>query len=254
MSSKNQTSHFRKAGVLLAAVVGVGVTACVLAPRAKADTYDKMTMLTFNEPVQVMNTVLQPGTYMFRLLDWNRHIIVITNQNRSHPYGIILATPAYRVFPTEKAMVTFWETPPGSVKAVRYWWYPGDYYGWEFQYPTQLKTVSAVSQTSAPQPAAPAPAPQAEAAPAPEPVTAPEPAPAPPQTAQNEQPQPEAQPPVEIAQNNPPPAPSATPETPAQPEQQPQQLPQTASPYPLIGLAGLFSMASYFGLRARVNR
>ncbi len=224
-------------GLSLAVLLGIGTAASLLAPHAKADTWDKMTLLTFSEPVQVMNTYLEPGTYMFRILDTDRHIIAITNKDRSKPYGIVFAVAAYRVFPADKAQVTFWETPPGTVKAVRYWWYPGDTNGQEFTYPTNLREVAAVTP---PPPPAPAPAPQVAEAGPPQPVAPPAP--------QVQQPQPEPQPPVEIAQNNPPPAP-------AQPEQPPQQeLPKTASPYPMIGLVGLLSLGSYLSLRLKSSR
>lgn len=248
MDSQIRTRNLRsKVGLSLAVLLGVGATTSLLTTHAKADTWDKMTKVTFSEPVQVMNTYLPAGTYMFRLLDWQRHIIAVTNGDRSKPYAIILAIPAHRTFPTEKAEFTFWETPPGSVKAVRYWWYPGDEDGQEFTYPGNLRQVAAVTSSPAPQ----QPATQAEAAPAPQPVN-PEPAPAPPAVAQNNE-ETAPQPPVEIAQNQPP-APAPAPQAEPQSNQQQQQLPKTASPYPMIGLAGLLSLGSYLGLRFKLSR
>jgi hypothetical protein len=261
-------SHIRtRVGVFIAACSGLALMACLLAPGLKADTWDKTTFLTFNEPTQVMNTYLEPGTYMFKLANSqsDRHIVQIFNENRSHLYGTVLAIPAYHVAPVSKTVVTFWETPPGTVKAVRDWFYPGDDFGQEFSYPTQLRQVAALTPPAfaVPAPAPPPPAPQPEAV-APQPTEIIPPPEADQQTA-TEQPTaaeqqsaPEQQEPVEIAQNNPPPAPPPiqTP-PPALPDQQQspsQSLPQTASPYPMIGIAGILSLGLYLALRARPVR
>lgn len=241
-------SHFRiKTGVSLAALTGLALT-CLLTSRAKADDWDKTTFLTVNQPVQVMNTYLEPGTYMFKLANSDRHIVQIFNKDRSHLYNTIFAVPNYRVNVTDRPVFTYWETPPGSVKAIRAWFYPDDHYGQEFTYPTQLRQVAAVTSLQVPAPAAPAQEPA---------VSTPAPAPAPiPEPEAQELAPPQPQEPVEIAQNNPPPpptAPEAQEPTPIQnqPDQQNESLPRTASPYPLIGLAGLFSLALLLGLRLK---
>lgn len=248
-------SHFRNwTGISLAAVGGVALMASMLTLRARADSWDKTTFLTVSEPTQVMNTYLEPGTYMFKLANSDRHIVQIFNSDRSHLINTIIAVPNYRVNITDRPVFTFWETPPGTVKAVRAWFYPGDHYGQEFTYPTNLRQVAAVTPppppapglvpaepevSAPPPPAAPAPEPQAE-------VTPQEPAP--------------PQEPVEIAQNNPPPAPPPAPaaQEPAQSQSPAQsndsELPKTASLYPLIGLGGFFFFALYFGLRLKQSR
>lgn len=242
------TSHFRvKSGVLMAAFSGLALTT-FLTYRAQADSWDKMTLLTISEPTQVMNTYLEPGTYMFRLANSDRHIVQIFNSDRSHLINTVLAIPNYRFNATDRTQFTFWETPPGTAKAVRAWFYPGDHYGQEFTYPTDLRQIAALTPPSLPAPAPP-PVPEAALAPPPEPAPAPEP----PQAAV--EPAPQEQPPVEIAQNSPPPAPEPAAQQPVQtaaPE--PESLPKTASPYPAIGLGGLLSLGLYFGLRAKQFR
>ncbi len=65
----------------------------------------------------------------------------------------------------------------------------------------------------------------------------------------------QAPPSAEVAQVTPPPPVEAAPAQPQQPQtsDQPAQapLPQTASPYPLIGLAGLAVIGLYAGLRLK---
>ena len=222
---------------VLATFCGVVLAAGVFAFRANADQWDKKTILTVNEPIQVRDRLLQPGTYVFKLADSSsdRHIVQIFNQDQSHIIDTILAIPNYRLKPTGHSQFMFWETPPGSAKAMRAWFYPGDNFGQEFQYPKHLAMLT--------QPEAAAPAPPAQ--PAPEPAAEPAPAPVPAPEAKAEEP-PQREEPTQIAQNTTPePAP-----TPA-PEEEPKKLPKTASAYPLIGLAGFLSVGLYGLLRLK---
>jgi hypothetical protein len=246
-------SNFLKKLTLGGAVVGgIVLTASIVTFRAQADTWDKMTLLTVDQPTQVSDTYLEPGTYMFKLANSDRHIVQIFDKDRSHLINTIIAIPSYRVFPTSDTKISYWETPPGTAKAVRTWYYPGDVDGQEFRYPKNLRQIAAV--TPLPSFAPQAPAAEETPAPAPAPVaTEPEP-PAP--QALEQAPPPPAQEPVEIAQNTPPPspppaspAPAAAPAPAAQPEEQ--SLPKTASPYPLFGLGGLAALGLYAVLRIK---
>lgn len=229
----------------LAVLCGMALAISVATTPARADQWNKKTILTVNETVQVRDTVLEPGQYVLKLLDSpsDRHIVQIFNRDQTHIINTVLAIPRERVYPTDKTEFTFWETPPGNVRALRTWFYPGDNFGQEFPYPKHLQQVAMLMS-----PPAPAPEPAAEPAAAnPEPSPE-EPAaepPAQPEAAAPE-PAPAEQQPAEVAQNTPPA------ETPAQsaPEQ-PAELPKTGSPYPAIGIAGvlLLGLASLLRLK-----
>jgi hypothetical protein len=211
-------------------------------PTLRADEWDKRTVLTINQAIQVPSTVLQPGTYVFRLLDSpsNRDIVQIYDQTEQHLITTILALPNYRLEPTGKTVFTFWETPAGNPPAVRAWFYPGDNYGQEFVYPKGWATqVTASNAAPAPQPppAAPAPPPQQQA----------ESTPPPPPPAAEPAPEPAPQPQTEPQQAAPAPAPEPQP-APSEPE-----LPHTASSVPLVGLAGVMSLAGFGILRRRAT-
>jgi hypothetical protein len=220
--------------LLAAGLIGCGVGAVGLAfsPTAQADAWNKKTIVTVNEPIIAGNVVLEPGTYVWKLLDSpsERHVVQIFNRDENHVYTTVIAIPNYRLRPTDHTQFTFWETPNGVPKAVRAWFYPGDNFGQEFAFPkklvAQLAAAVPVPVPEVYQPAEPTPepaaAPAAEPEPQPEPTPAPEAAPAP-------EPQPAPQ-----AQSAPAP----------QPVQQPQSLPKTASYFPLIGLAGLLSLGA----------
>ncbi len=232
-------SHFPvKSWMTLAMLCGIALS--VVAFRAQADQWDKRTILTIDQPIQVMNTFLEPGKYVFKLADSNsdRHIVQIFNGDQTHIIDTILAIPNYRLQPTGNSRFMFWETPPGSVRALRAWFYPGDNFGQEFRYPKQLRQL-AVAQTTVV---------TAQAPPPPEVTLPPEPEkPAPPPEPQVETPNPPPpEEPVVIAQNNPPPPPP-----PEAPPPAPVELPKTATPYPVIGLGGLLSLGLYGLLQLR---
>jgi hypothetical protein len=216
---------------LVVALASVGLLGIAVAPSARADEWNKLTVMTVNEPIQVPNKVLPPGTYVVKLLDSpsDRHIVQIFNKDQTHLETTILAIPNYRIQPTGKTVFTFWETPPGQPKALRAWFYPGDNFGQEFAYPKSAATqIAAVAHEAVPTTEATQPAelPKAE-------VT---------------QTQPEPQ---QEAQNTPPPAPEPAAEPAPEPTAPaPQELPKTASPYPLIGLAGILSLGLFALVRA----
>jgi outer membrane biosynthesis protein TonB len=190
----------------------------------------------------VQDTYLEPGTYVFKLLDSssNRDIVQIYNSDENHLINTIMAIPNYRLQPTGNTRFTFYETPPGTARAMHAWFYPGDNFGQEFRYPKQLHQLEIAQVTPAPvvtRPPEPPPPPIVTQPAQPEPV---------PQAAVPEQPKQEE---TVIAQNNPPPAPEVTPAP--EPQPQPTQLPQTATPYPLLGLLGLISLAGYALLRVK---
>jgi hypothetical protein len=218
---------------LFLTVATVGLLGVALAPNAPADEWNKKTIMTVNEPIQVPNKVLPAGKYVIKLLDSpsDRHIVQIFNADETQIQTTILAIPNYRLQPTGKTVFTFWETPPGQPKALRAWFYPGDNFGQEFAYPKSAAVeIAAVSHQTVPTTEATEPAqlPQAE-------VT---------QTA------PEA--PQEVAQNTPPPAPepALAPAPEPTPAPVPQELPKTASPLPLIALGGIFSLGLFALVRA----
>ncbi|MGA2877996.1 MAG: hypothetical protein ABSG13_03515 [Bryobacteraceae bacterium] len=217
---------------LVVAMASVGLLGVALAPGARADEWNKLTVLTVDEPIQVPNKVLPAGTYVVKLLDSpsDRHIVQIFDKDQKHLQTTILAIPNYRIQPTGRTVFTFWETPPGQPKALRAWFYPGDNFGQEFAYPK-----SAAAQIAA---VAHEPVPTTEAT---QPAELPK--------AEVTQTQPEPQ--QEVAQNTPPPAPQeAAPAPEPVPAPEPQELPKTASPYPLIGLAGIFSLGLFALVRA----
>jgi hypothetical protein len=223
---KPQSNFINRSRAAVFALSGAALAIGLASIPVQADEWNKKTVLTIDQPMQVYDTYLEPGQYVFKLLDSqsDRHIVQIFNAEQTHLITTILAIPDYRVQVTGKSRFTMWETPAGYVAALKEWYYPGDNFGQEFRYPKNLRAIE-VAQTFAP-------------APPPPPVAESEPAPAPQEQAQVEEQQ------TIIAQNEPPPPPPAVAEQPApapapDTSTPPAVLPQTASAYPLIGFIGV---------------
>ena len=106
-------------------------------PSARADEWNKKTVVTFNVPVEVPGKVLAEGTYVFKVADSqsDREIVQIFTEDERGLITTTLALPAYRLEPTGDTVITFEERPSGSPEAVKKWFYPGDNHGFEFMYP-----------------------------------------------------------------------------------------------------------------------
>jgi len=223
--------------------------------KANADAWDKKTVLTVHESIQIPGLVLQPGEYVMKLADSqsNRHIVQVFNGDQSRILTTILAIPNYRLHPTGNTVFGFWETPAGQPRAMRSWFYPGDNFGQEFAYPKEKAAEIALVARE------PVPTLPTEAAPAPQPPPDPEPAAAEPTDTDNDD-NAAANPPQEPVREEP----ARTQELaaaakPAEPEPLPASeaapaLPATASYFPLVGLAGFLSLGAAGVLRAFSKR
>jgi hypothetical protein len=209
--------------------------AAVLVGPARADTWNKKTIVTFSQPVEVPgNVVLPAGKYVFKLADSLsfRHIVQIWNEDETNLLTTILAIPNYRLEPTGETVIEFHERPGTQPQALRAWFYPGDNFGHEFAYPEKraLQLAEASNEIVPAETAAPT----AETLKS-VPLVAATPS-------QKEEPI------AQAIQTTP------LPEKTAPAVAQAKELPKTASPVPLIGLLGLVSVGLAFGLRLLVKR
>lgn len=243
-----------------ATVMIAGAVCMVGVQPIHADEWNKKTVMTISEPLQVPNKVLDPGKYMMKLLDSpsDRHIVQIFNEDGSKLITTILAIPNYRLKPTGKTEFNFWEVPAGQPSALRAWFYPGDNFGQEFAYPPGMSgQLSKYNKTSMPTTYAESdkdlstakveqttvePMVEASAAPAPAPAPAPEPTPV--AAAPAPEPAPVA---AAAASPEPMPAPQAA-------SSNQSELPHTASTTPALALVGLASFGFYLMLTARRRR
>ena len=236
---------------------------------ANAFTSDKRTYFTFSQPVALPGVTLPAGTYMFRLADPNtsRRTIQVSNAKGTESYAILLTMPSERLNPSPDPEIRFLETASGAPAAVRAWWYPGNSIGYEFIYPEEqlqaLKRGAALEPSAAAGAAGRAGDAREEAArgdvpPIEDPVTSPD-------VVEGEgvpddgeigvdsdEPQAQIAEALPQAQQPPPAAPAPQRQTPDQAASTREQLPQTASPLPLILIGGMASaFAGWRMLRRR---
>lgn len=216
------------------AITMLGAT---LLPSARADEWNKKTVVTFNQPVEIPGQVLPAGTYTFKLLDSpsDRHIVQVFNADGSQLITTVLAINDYRIKSTGDTVMKFTERAGDSPDALRAWFFPGDIYGQAFVYP-KTRAIQLAQVTRNPVPAI-AVETIDESAIKTVPIVAVTP----------DQKEVEV---AEVIQTTPPVAAVATPE-PARvvPAEVTEELPRTAGSMPLIALLGGLSISLALGLK-----
>jgi hypothetical protein len=107
-----------------------------LVPSANADPWNKKTIVTFSDSVQVPGQILPAGTYVFKLADSpsNRHIVQIWNADEDQILATILTIPNTRYETPDDSVFELEERPSDSPMALKVWFYPGNTTGEEFVY------------------------------------------------------------------------------------------------------------------------
>jgi len=270
-----QEDRMKRFTSLTAAVFTAAFLAAATSVSAQDSNVDQRTYLTFSGPVQMPGVTLPAGKYVFKLAPTALHnVMQVFDGEEKHIIGQWFFVPVERTTEEQsradgKPVVMFREMPEGVTPAVHYFYYPTDLRGKEFIYPkdqavkiaaatheTVLATDSdvakggeahvfrvepngATASTTNPEPSSTTNA---------EPSSATaslnsqsdlnnSPASGPPAPARQA---------VGTAGQNPAPAPAPR-------QQASSELPKTASPYTLIGLLGLLSLAGGFGLRLARN-
>jgi LPXTG-motif cell wall-anchored protein len=231
----------------LLGLVAVALLGTMALPSARADTWNKKTVVTFSQAVEVPGKILPAGTYTFQLLDSpsDRHIVQIFNADGSQIITTILAINNYRLEPKGDTVMKFSERPGDDPEALRAWFYPGDNFGQEFVYP-KARAIQLAQTTKVAVPAVAVDVMDENAI-----KTAPIVAVTP------EQEEVEV---TSVIQTSPPVAAAATPtpvvavETPAPVAvKETEELPQTGSSMPLIALLGGLSIGIAVGLKLLVK-
>ena len=103
-------------------VAALAVTAML--PLSKADEYDRKTIFTIDNPLEVPGAVLPPGKYVMKLLNSssNRHIVQFMNERQNQQLALTFAIPAERIRPTGKTVLTMYEGAQGAPPALRTWY------------------------------------------------------------------------------------------------------------------------------------
>ncbi|MGB7283170.1 MAG: hypothetical protein WBE13_12980 [Candidatus Acidiferrum sp.] len=113
---------------MLCAILGTGT---------KADTWNRKTIVTFSDSVEIPGQILPPGTYVFKLFNSiaDRDIVQVWTGDETQLLATLMAVPDYRPEPPDEPLFWFDERPAGSPVAIHSWFYPGDTKGEDFIYP-----------------------------------------------------------------------------------------------------------------------
>jgi len=105
-------------------VLTVSLLMVTFAAGARADTaFNKRTVVTFTQPVEIPGQILPSGTYTIELYEsfGNRHIVRIYNADRSKLIATVLAIPNQRLTPTSDNVMKFTERPGNAPDALKAW-------------------------------------------------------------------------------------------------------------------------------------
>jgi len=227
-------------------ITTVAVAACVAATLAGFSTQanaksfkEKESTLTATERVEVPGAVLEPGTYVIKVIELqsNRNVVQVTDVDGAKIYTTCIATPHEGATPPPNTTFVFYPNVTASgAKVLRTWFAPNDRFGQDLVYPKdraeeiarlnkvevqsyQIGETTATTETLVKTPITPIEPEPPTVEKIPEPVTtaAVEPAPAPQ--------------PVAVAENR------------------PKRLPKTASDFPLLLGVGLLALSGAGALR-----
>jgi len=103
----------------------------------------RQTLFSTNEPLEVPGRILEPGNYVFKLIETEnqRNVLQVFETvqlwtgDESHLLSTLLTMPNYDAPTTDKTVFAFFERGPKQPKALRIWFSPSRNYGHEFAYP-----------------------------------------------------------------------------------------------------------------------
>jgi hypothetical protein len=110
---------------------------------AQGGNRNEISTFETTEPVEVAGVILQPGTYVIRVIDqssgetYNRNVIQITNEDKSKVFVTAAANPRLAKTDPESRIPLFeyYTAAPGEPKALRTWFPAGTKTARDIVYP-----------------------------------------------------------------------------------------------------------------------
>jgi hypothetical protein len=123
--------------LLVACALAIAVSLDGTSAAAQEPT-NQITYFTFSAPFELPGgKTLPAGKYVFKIVDTpgNRHIVQVMSEDQKQMHATVMAIPAQRQDPADEPEVRFMEAAANTAPAIRTWWYPGRSIGHEFIYP-----------------------------------------------------------------------------------------------------------------------
>jgi hypothetical protein len=128
----------KEEGSMKKLIAGLFCSAFLLCSSVIADSRDKKTILRFQEEVELPGIVLPPGTYVFKVPDFNyRDIVQVYTEDESKLLTTLIGISAERLQGTDRTAVRFGESRQASGDQLQTWFYPQEETGREFVYSKQ---------------------------------------------------------------------------------------------------------------------
>jgi hypothetical protein len=137
-------------------IASLGLAAIIMAlslcPSTKADEWDKKTVVTFDQDVEIPGQVLPAGTYVFKLLrnNSNRNIVQIWTAHESHLLSTLITVGDS--FPNPSGdpyfVLDMSGTEEGYPPVVASWFFGGGNEGRDFVYSSYSTTRVVTSQST----------------------------------------------------------------------------------------------------------
>lgn len=193
----------------------------------------RATHWTVSEPTEIPGSVLAPGTYTIKVLNFQdgKEIVQFSDESDTKVLATTVAVRTRSNKPTgdSQSIFTYFQRAEGVPQSLKTWIYPGDEWGEEFVYPktraTQIATVSKEAVTSTTNESAP--------------TLSEDIAVVRPQSTMPAAKQPEPEQPTQVAENTMAPSPAS----------EPTKLPETGSALPTLALLGVGSLCGAGVLR-----
>jgi len=131
---------------ILAPAFGALLLGVTCNPVAEADAFNKKTVVTFDQDVEIPGWTLPAGSYVFKLTrsisDLNT--VQVFDQSETHLYATLQTASEETLVTPERAYFTLddRDNAEGLPPILQSWFYPGDNRGWTFLYPKNQRRPS----------------------------------------------------------------------------------------------------------------
>jgi hypothetical protein len=109
------------------AALALSFTSATLVPTLRADEHNKKTKIVIDQPIQVQDAILAPGSYVIKQLDsafvYNTVQSFSAGENR-RLITTVFAIPAYRRTPLDNSKFEFYESAAGQAASLHTWLSP----------------------------------------------------------------------------------------------------------------------------------
>src|SRR5262245_3037724 len=112
--------------------------------------WNKKSILSVDDQVELPGVVLEPGSYVIRLREAGerRSFVEVLNKEETQVLATIVAVPDHRMRPEDNSDFTFHDIKRPGPRPLQSWFYTGDLTGLEFVYPkARAKEIAKLSDT-----------------------------------------------------------------------------------------------------------